>query len=115
MIDLGTTLYLARIDSNVFKKHKHTLTDDAGNVWYRYDRPDYEYSITPIVVVGRLSSTLEWSGEPRQPTPETVYYMSDDSEWDESDINRTGFNYSAIFTTKSLAESYINKHRESVK
>lgn len=115
MMPLGTTLYYVLIDSNVFKKEKLTLTDDAGNVWYRYDRPDYEYSITPLTVVGRMSSTVEWSAEPRCPTPDVVYYLSDDSEWDESDINRTDRNYSAIFTAEPLAQTYINKHRESIK
>ena len=112
MIDLGTTLYYVRINSNVFTREKIQMTDAEGNVWHRYDNEQYTYSITPLTVIGRMVATVDWIGEPRCPTPETTYYMEDDSEWDESDLNRTDYLYSGIYTSLTLAESRVQLHKE---
>lgn len=112
MLNLGDIVFQLRIKNNAWDKRRIEMVDADGNSWYRYDRDDYSYTITENTVIGKVTHVSEWIGEPREELPETAYYLDDDSEWNESDINRTDFIYVRLYTTRELAEADMAKHKE---
>lgn len=53
-IKIGDTIYTVDEKNNDFLKKKIVKTDRKGIEWFRYDRPNYEYSIKEIVYCGKV-------------------------------------------------------------
>ena len=112
MLMLGDTVYQLHVNNHAWDKKRLEMIDADGNTWFRYDRPDYTYTITENTVIGRVVHVSEWLGEPREPAQETTYFLDDDSEWYESDINRTDSMSTLLYTDTDLAYAAIQRHKE---
>lgn len=114
LLNLNDTVFRVTVKNNCWAKKRVETTDADGNSWFRYDRPNYEYIVSQPKVIGRVFHTSEWVDQVLEEPQPTSYYLDDDSEWDETDIDRLDLHSSGIFTTLSLATAYIEKHKESV-
>jgi hypothetical protein len=53
-MNFGDVVYVVNETNNAFSKKRITMIDENGFEWYRYDREQWEYSITQIVYCGRV-------------------------------------------------------------
>jgi len=68
MIDIknmkfGDKVYIVKQINNVFNRNRIEMLDDDGNVWHRYDKPNFEYEIEELEYCG-LARCIE-QGEVR--------------------------------------------------
>ena len=61
-LPIGTIFYHVYKRCNVLRQRKITFTDDDGNIWYRYDKPAFEYVIIKYKLFGRLKKVLQGQG-----------------------------------------------------
>lgn len=54
-LKFGDTVYVSKEVNNAFRKKRITFTDSAGVEWYRYDLPNWEYSIEERVYCGKTT------------------------------------------------------------
>jgi len=61
---IGTTFYHVTKRYNL-SNNRLTMTDEHGNVWYRYDKPQVEYLAFEYELTGRLNKIVDgyWSAD----------------------------------------------------
>ena len=112
IFSLNDTVYYANIVSNAFSRQKIEKTDEAGLIWYRYDKERYDYSIVPLQIVAIESHSLEAiPGVEIDADLETSYHFSDNTQAYESEIDEPSFRC-RLFCNLQDAESLIQNHRE---
>lgn len=59
MLNIGDKIYVLETKYNALSRQKLTMVDDEGNIWYRYDKPTFSYSIKEHTIVGISRVTNE--------------------------------------------------------
>jgi hypothetical protein len=58
-MNVGDKIYFVCHTSNFFNRNKLSMTDEAGNTWYRYDRPARIFELQTHVVIGKILVIVE--------------------------------------------------------
>jgi len=58
-LKFGDTVYVSKEVNNAFRKKRISFTDSAGIEWYRYDLPNWEYSVEELVYCGKTTYVEE--------------------------------------------------------
>ena len=56
-LNFGDAVFYIDIKTNIFR-HKTTMTDTDGNLWYRYIEPRKEYSIVEYKYCGKVETLV---------------------------------------------------------
>ena len=103
---IGEVYYVVKVTLNSFDKKKMFCTDEDGNQWYRYDKPNRSYEVKKYEIVGKLEKTLSGDfdriGLISDEDIETEYFVKDSEgsvqRWYEYD-----FSPSVCFISESNA------------
>ena len=108
-LELGTKIYYAHEDNNVFSR-KRIMTKDKNDVeWYRYDKPLRSHSIKEYTIVGRVLAR----GEGIVPSIENyydMYFTEDGVQVDQYEIDEYD-NSSGYFLNEDEALEWIERRK----
>ena len=109
----GDTIYSVKTVNNAFRKNKLTFTDADGNEWYRYDKPNWEYSIEELLYCGKTTYVEEGEvGFDEDRRIEYHFKYPDGQIYPEYEEDIKEFEN--WFTTKTAAEEHIKmKEKEN--
>lgn len=115
MIDIskfrfGDIIYQVAEESTSFYKKRIYMTDAEGNEWFRYDRPDYIYSIDELVYCGKVIHVVSGDVDKDNIYETEYHYRYEDGkihyEYD-SEIPKIHY----WFATREEAEAYIAQEK----
>jgi len=123
MLNVGDKIYIVERKNNVLSRKKEQKVID-GEVWYRYDKPNFEYTIDEATIVGKLIPTVEgkWPANEDGIMEQSIryHYVLDDRDFgetlyeDEIYMDEDSALYHPnIFITRERAEEYIELMKEN--
>jgi hypothetical protein len=111
-LKFGDRIYIVDEKNNAFSKKKIKTVID-GIEWFRYDRDQWEYSISEIVYCGKVTYVEEGKVRFSEDRLTEYHFLYPDGQiYDEKE---PGYNddFDDWFTTREEAEKYIQNLRES--
>jgi hypothetical protein len=111
-LKFGDRIYIVDEKNNAFSKKKIKTVID-GIEWFRYDRDQWEYSISEIVYCGKVTHIEEGEVRFEEDRITEYHFKHPDGqiyhEWEGEDTDHLD-NW---FYTREAAEKYIQNLRES--
>lgn len=112
MIDIsklkfGDIIYQVVEQNNSFFRKKVHMTDAQGQLWFRYDRPNYTYSINELVYCGKVIHVV--SGDVSEDgVYETEYHYKHKDGTIDYKYEGEILELTEWFTTREEAQIYID-------
>lgn len=109
-LTFGDKIYIAYEQNNAFKQKKIKMVDSTGIEWFRYDIPNWTYTIQEIEYCGKVTHIQEGAVSSDEDLSTEYYFRGDseqifhlDTDYDE---------YENYHRTREEAELYVEKLKE---
>lgn len=110
-LKLGDTIYHVSEVYN-FDRQLITMTDDFGYIWHRYDKDRLTYTISAMILVGRVVPVIEGEVLLDEDRYVELHFKLEDGQIDNLPIYDIQDN-ETMFHTKQEADKYLEELQTS--
>lgn len=109
-LNIGDTVLLVDETCNAFMKQKIKIVDADGIEWFRYDRPNWSYTITEVTLCGFVN--VAFVGEVDTDAENELHFKYADGKI-YLEYEKELYNDKDWFHTREEAEAYIEELKEA--